>query len=108
MVIERFDWLAENADNVTCRGDQSMTIRVEINPEIEAELVAGAQARGLALEKYAENLLREAIASHCESQGHLSVEELHAMLDAIAQGSENLPKLPTTAFTHESFYEGRL
>ncbi len=84
-----------------------MTIRIEINPEIEAQLVAGAQARGLALEEYAENLLRDAIASHCESQGKLSVEELHAMLDAIAEGSENLPKLPTTAFTRESFYEGR-
>jgi hypothetical protein len=76
-----------------------MTIRIELNPEIEAQLVAGAQARGLALEKYAENLLRDAIASQCESQGKLSVEELHAMLAAIAEGSENLPKLPTTAFT---------
>ena len=83
-----------------------MTIRIELNPEIEAQLVAGAQARGLARAEYAENLLRDAIASHGESQGRLSVEEHHAMLDAIAEGSDNLPKLPTMAFTRESFYEG--
>jgi hypothetical protein len=85
-----------------------MTIRIELSPEIEAQLVAGAHAHGLALEEYAESLLRDGIASHAGSQGKLSVEELHAMLDAIAEGSENLPKLPTTAFTRESFYEDRL
>ena len=84
-----------------------MTIRIELNPEIEAQLAAGAQARGVALEKYAESLLRDAIASHPEPEGRLSVEELHAMLDAIAEGSDNLPNLPTTAFTRESFYEDR-
>lgn len=84
-----------------------MTIRIELNPEIEAQLAAGAQARGVALEKYAESLLRDAIANHSEPQGNLSVEELHAMLNAIAEGSDNLPKLPTTAFTRESFYEDR-
>ena len=40
--------------------------------------------------------------------GGLSVGELHAMLDAIAEGSEKLPKVPTSAFTRESFYEDRL
>jgi len=84
-----------------------MTIRIELNPEIEAQLVAGALARGLTLEEYAGDLLRDAIATHGESQGKLSVEELHAMLEAIAEGSENLPKLPTTAFTRDNFYEGR-
>ncbi len=85
-----------------------MTIRIELNPEIEAQLAAGAQARGVAVEKYAESLLRDAVASDSERQGKVSVEELHAMLDAIAEGSDALPKLPTTAFTRESFYEDRL
>jgi len=85
-----------------------MTITVEINPEIEARLIAGAQARGVPVEEYAESLLRDAIASHSEPQGKLAVEELHAMLDAIAEGSEKLPKLPTSAFTRDSFYEERL
>jgi len=82
-----------------------MTIHIELNPEVEAQLVAGAQARGLALEQYAENLLRDAIISHSEANGKLSVAELHTMLDAIAEGSDNLPKLPTAAFSRESFYK---
>ena len=40
-----------------------MTIRVELNPEMERQLAAEALARGIALEVYAQRLLREAIAS---------------------------------------------
>ena len=84
-----------------------MTIRIEVDGEIATRLAAGARERGLTLEEYAGDLLRDAIVTHGESQGKLSVEELHAMLEAIAEGSENLPKLPTTAFTRDNFYEGR-
>ena len=85
-----------------------MTIQIELNPEMMERLAAEAEAQGVALEEYAERLLREAIATHAEPQGHLSVAELHAMLAGIAEGSEKLPKVPTSAFTRESFYEDRL
>jgi len=85
-----------------------MTIQIELNPEIMKRLAAEAEAHGIALEEYAERLLREAIATHAEPHGELSVAELHAMLNAIAEGSEKLPKVPTSAFTRESFYEERL
>jgi len=84
-----------------------MTIQIQLNPEIMERLAAEAEAQGIALEEYAERLLREAIANHAEPQGQLSVAELHAMLKEIAEGSENLPKVPTSAFTRESFYEER-
>jgi hypothetical protein len=84
-----------------------MTIQIELNPEMVQRLAAGADAQGIGLEEYAERLLREAIANHAEPQGQLSVAELHAMLKAIAEGSENLPKVPTSAFSRESFYEER-
>jgi hypothetical protein len=84
-----------------------MAIQVELNPEMEARLVAGAQERGISVEKYAETLLKDAVALHSQPTGRLSLEKLHAMLDAIAEGSEKLPGLPTSAFTRESFYEGR-
>lgn len=84
-----------------------MTIQVELNSEMEARLLAGAQERGISVEKYAETLLKDAVALQSQPTGKLSVEELHAMLDAIAEGSEKLPNLPTSAFTRESFYEGR-
>ena len=85
-----------------------MTIQIELNPEVMGRLAAEAQARGIALEKCAESLLQEAIATRSEPQGELSVEDLRAMLRAIAEGSEKLPNLPTSAFTRESFYEDRL
>lgn len=85
-----------------------MTIRVELNSETEARLVAEARAQGLPLEKVAERLLKEALDGRSMSRGHMAVEEFHRMLDAMAQGSESLPDLPTQSFSRESFYEDRL
>ena len=45
-----------------------MTIRVELNAEIEAQLVAEARVQGIPLEKVAERLLQEALASLCASR----------------------------------------
>ncbi len=82
-----------------------MTIQIELSPEIEARLAAAAEARGVAAEEYAGTLLREVLASPTTGTGRLTVEELRAMLREIAEGSENLPHLPTSVFTRESFYE---
>jgi hypothetical protein len=82
-----------------------MTITVELKPETEASLLAGARARGMSVEEYAESLLRDAIALQSAGSGQLSVRDVHTMLEEIAEGSDKLPKLPTTAFTRESFYE---
>jgi hypothetical protein len=84
-----------------------MTINVELNPEIEARLAAEARARGVPLEKAAESLLQEALDSRSTTQERLSVEEFHAMLEALAKGSETLPNLATESFTRESYYEDR-
>jgi len=82
-----------------------MRIQLELNPELMERLAAEAQARSIGLEEYAGLLLREAIATHSEPQGSLSVEDLHAMLHEIAEGSDKLPKVPTSAFTRESLYD---
>jgi hypothetical protein len=84
-----------------------MTIHVELKPEIAAQLAAEASAQGLPLEKVAERLLQEALASRSVLQGTLSVDKFHAMLKSLASGSEALPNLPTETFTRESFYEDR-
>lgn len=84
----------------------AMTIQVELSAETEARLVAAAQARGVALEKYAGTLLHEVLASPPTGSGKLTVDELCEMLKEIAEGSDKLPHLPTSAFTRESFYEG--
>ena len=85
-----------------------MTIRVELNAETEARLKAEARAKGLPLEKVAEELLKEALTERSLPRGRMSVEEFHRMLDAMAEGSERLPDLPTENFSRESFYEDRL
>lgn len=84
-----------------------MTIQVELSAETEARLAAAAQARGVALGKYAGTLLHEVLASPPTGFGKLTMDELHKMLGEIAEGSDKLPHLPTSAFTRESFYENR-
>jgi hypothetical protein len=84
-----------------------MTIHVGLKPEIAAQLAAEASAQGLPLEKVAERLLQEALASRSVPQGSLSVDKFHAMLKSLASGSDALPNLPTETFTRESFYEDR-
>jgi hypothetical protein len=39
--------------------------------------------------------------------GKLTVEDFHAMLEVMAEGSENLANQSTESFTRESFYEDR-
>jgi hypothetical protein len=85
-----------------------MTIEIQLDSELAAKLAADAALRGVAPEKLAERLLRDAIVSNGEDQGKLSVEELREMLRAVANGAEGLPRVPTSAFSRDSFYEDRL
>lgn len=85
-----------------------MTIQVELSPQAEARLAAEALAHGIAPEKYAGSLLQDFLAPPAGASGKLTVDELQMMLSQIAEGSEKLPNLPTSAFTRESFYEDRL
>ena len=84
-----------------------MTLHVELNSETAARLLAEAQAQGMSLEKVAERLLLEALASRAAPSGTLTVAEFRAMLESLRAGSEDLPNLPTESFTRESFYEDR-
>ena len=48
----------------------------------------------------------DALASSAGGSGKiLTVEEFHKMLQEIAEGSENLPQVPTSAFSRESYCE---
>ena len=85
-----------------------MTIRLELTPETEERLKAKARAKGLPVEKVAEQLLNDALTGQISSRGRMNVEEFHRMLDAMAQGSEKLPDLLTESFSRASFYEDRL
>jgi hypothetical protein len=84
-----------------------VTLQLELSPESEARLAAEARAQGIPLEKVAERLLQEALAARPAPGGKLSVEAFHALLAALAKGSEELPNLETGSFTRESFYKDR-
>lgn len=86
----------------------AMTIQVKLSPQAEARLASEALAHGIVPEKYAGRLLQDLLAPPAGASGKLTVDELNLMLSQIAEGSEQLPDLPTSAFTRESFYEDRL
>jgi hypothetical protein len=72
-----------------------MTVTIELPPEIEASLVAKAQAEGLPLSQYVTNFLRKNI---------LSPEERAA---AWRESAKNLPPTPTLsneAMSREGIY----
>jgi hypothetical protein len=82
-----------------------MSILVQLTPEKEARLAAEALLRGVAPEQYAGKLLEDALTPL--SARRITREELHSVLKRIGEGSEGRPKLPTSSFTRESFYEDR-
>jgi len=81
-----------------------MTIRVELNPEMERQLAAEALARGIALELYAQRLLQEAMASRGKGHARATQEEFRAFLDALASKAPNVPQLRTETFSREMIY----
>jgi hypothetical protein len=84
-----------------------MTIRVELDRKTEARLIELAQNLGVTPEKYAGELIKDALGISSGETGRMTSEEVHEMLREIAAGSENVPSLPASALTRESFYEDR-
>jgi HicB family len=81
-----------------------MTIQVKLNPEMEAKLAAEAQASGIALEEYAQQLLQEAIDSRTRRRSRASQDEFRSFLDAMASKAPNVPQLRAEVFSREMIY----
>lgn len=82
-----------------------MTITVEIKPEVQAELAAQAQARGMDVPSYAAALLEEAARPPLPERKPFNQEEFEKTLDEMAQFSHKIPSLPDEAFSRESLYQ---
>jgi len=68
---------------------------VQITVNIPAELAAQAQARGLSLETYVEELLaQQAARPSAGIQRRRTPQEIRAWLDSLSQFSEKIPPLP--------------
>ena len=79
-----------------------MTIKLDLNPEVEARLVARARAKGIPLDVYLRNVIEQIVED--EGTPRASLEEFKATLDALAEGAEDLPALPSAVFSRESIY----
>ncbi|MGH9604552.1 MAG: hypothetical protein ACRD3N_02515 [Terracidiphilus sp.] len=81
-----------------------MTIQVELNPETEIQLAAEASARGMAMELYAQQILREAMATKSNAASRASQYEFRAFLDALASKAPDVPHLRSVTFSRETIY----
>lgn len=80
-----------------------MTITLHLNPEVEASLAARAQSVGVPLETYIRSAIERLAMDRESSTG--SIAEFRAMLDALAEGSADLPVLPSAAFERVNIYQ---
>ncbi|MGA3189670.1 MAG: hypothetical protein ABSF22_21395 [Bryobacteraceae bacterium] len=76
----------------------NMTLTIELPAEIEANLVAKAEAQGLPLPQYVANLLRRQV---------LSPEERAAAWLESVKGLPHTPPLSDEAISRESLYPDR-
>ena len=78
---------------------------MKVNVKVPEELAAQAEALGLALEVYIEQILTQEIKQP-RTEGHTphSPKEIRAWLDSLAQFSDKVPPLPES-ITREWIYQ---
>jgi hypothetical protein len=79
-----------------------MTVTIELPPEIEADLAAQAEARGLPLAQYLQYLLRERVP--VLSGVALSPGERAALWRESVKGLPHTPPLSDESISRESIY----
>lgn len=82
-----------------------MTVKLELKPDIEANLAAQARARGIPLDAYLQGVIEQ--LARTEAARPASLEEIRATLDALAEMGRDLPPLPPDALSRESIYRDR-
>jgi hypothetical protein len=80
-----------------------MTVRIELKPEVAANVVAQAEARGLSVEEYVQQVIED--RAGVQPTRKATAEEIEAMLDELAEMGKDLPPLSDYALTRESIYE---
>ena len=78
---------------------------MQIKVEISEELAGRAKDQGVPVESYVQTLLPEGASGGSRPQPVRTPEQIAAFFRAMAEGSEQLPQLPTESFTRSSFYE---
>ena len=79
-----------------------MTVRLELKPDIEANLAALARARGVPLDAYLQSVIED--LARTEAARPASLQDIEETLDSLAEMGRELPHLPSSAFSRESIY----
>jgi hypothetical protein len=82
-----------------------MTVTLKFKPEVEAGLLAQAQASGMSVEEYVLLVVEGTVLSAVGRR--LSPEERAAAFEAWSAGHRPTPPLSEDAVSRESMYEGR-
>ena len=67
-----------------------------VTVNIPDELAAAAEARGLSLEAFVQEILAQQLALPAETRQPRTPQEIRAWLDSLAQFSDKIPALPET------------
>ncbi len=82
-----------------------MTVTLNLKPELEAGLVAQAQASGMTVEEYLLSVVEGAVLP--AMQKALSAEERAAAFEAWSASHRTTPPLSDYAVSRNGMYEGR-
>ena len=79
-----------------------MTVTVQLEPTLEARLLAEARAQGVPLGAYLASVITQVSAPR--GQPETTSADFEAALDELAAGCERLPVLPPEAYRRDSIY----
>jgi hypothetical protein len=79
-----------------------MTITVELKPDVEERVLALAKAQGIPLETYLAAVIEAQVLP--ARRRRPTLEEFEADLEAMAEGTDEIPVLPPEALTREAIY----
>ena len=79
-----------------------MTVTLQLKPEVEERLLIRAQERGVSLETYLADMIEAQVLPGPKRRPTLS--DFEADLEAIAEGTDDIPVLPPEALTREAIY----
>lgn len=82
-----------------------MTVTLNLNPELEAGLLAQAQATGMTVEAYVQSVVEGAVLPTIQETS--SAEERAAAFEAWSRGHRRTLPLSDYAVSREGIYEGR-
>jgi hypothetical protein len=80
-----------------------VTVRLELKPDVEANLAAQARARGVPLDSYLQGVIED--LARTDAARPASLNDIGATLDALAEMGRGFRPLPSSALGRESIYQ---